>query len=265
VWSYPDLIPVRTFKDRWPGIVRVALSAGGDRIAVGSHAPSISVLEPQTGELLYTLDEADTAVLFTHEDVSVLLSLAESAVKVWDAESGDLVRSLPHAGVEHLTVASDGGLLASGDSRQVKVWTLKDGTLITTFSIPAAHALRTLALAPDGGSLITVAWELDASTGAKNTVLTYWDILEGSPMYSVTLSDLLLDQIAISPQGGYLVGGTSRCSLGPLGRRCAYLWNRGDPLTTATLYTPAVTSLAFAPQGELVIGSHDELYVWRIP
>jgi hypothetical protein len=26
-----------------------------------------------------------------------------------------------------------------------------------------------------------------------------------------------------------------------------------------------VTSLAFALQGELVIGSHDELYVWRIP
>lgn len=109
VWSYPDLIPVRTFKDRWPGIVRVALSAGGDRIAVGGHAPSISVLEPQTGELLYTLDEADTAVLFTHGGEPVLLSLAESAVKVWDAESGDLVRSLPHAGVEHLTVASDGG------------------------------------------------------------------------------------------------------------------------------------------------------------
>jgi WD40 repeat protein len=294
----PQLTPLLQVTTGWSGYP-VAISPSGDTIATygfnpQDFSPLIQLWSGQTGQSMSTLSpklptqtETWGVSALSFSPAGNWLAVAQqngagfnatpSVVPIWDTTTNTLVAQLPHPDqVVHLAFNRDGSRLATdtaeGSSMMVYVWDVASQTKIATLPItPVIHFNGTpMAFSPDGSAL---------AVGSPDGSLGLWDIASASPRYLVSLFNAdageVVSAVALSPDGSLIAaaGGMAFSGGGGLGgltgteQFTIYLLDAvtGQTLATLTGHKGLVNTLAFSPDGTLLISSGDvTLRFWGI-
>jgi WD40 repeat protein len=225
-WEGPD--PASPSALRF--LSRVALSADGALVAIGSSDSRVVVREAATGRVLHAFDGVPPR-LYGPADPREALNRAEYK-RVVGA----------------LAFAPDASLLAAGYGWQrmtvadydqlIRVWSLRDGREVATLKV--GNSVRALHFTRDGHALIAACNQPAIRAFSTAT----WEpvgppILAGDRIQSATLS----------PDEGRLAAGLRSGEL--------TVWERatGRPIGRAPAHSGAVTSVAFTPDGRIMATS----------
>jgi WD40 repeat protein len=166
VWAPRPGPAVVELKGHTEGILRVAFSPDGARVATGSYDKTVKVWDVKTGATLLDLKGFSSLVasLAFSPDGTRLVAGGDTPVKVWDAQTGTVLLELKgHPGdAAHVAFSPDGTRIVAGGSRK-------------------------------GGS--------DAGQG----VATVWDAATGTALYELGGHTIFLDSVAFTPDGFRIV------------------------------------------------------------
>ena len=242
VWSTQPVLLQRTFRES-SGVTSVAFSRGGEVIADGTGAGTVTLRSADTGRTLRTLaghDGAVQSVALSPDGRTLATANADDTVTVWNAVTGARERTLRgHTEIVYSVAFSpDGHTLASaGADDDVILWNATTGARERTLR---GHTdfVNGVAFSPDGRTL--------ASASSDESVIL-WDVASGHRLRTLTGATSAVESVAFSPDGRLLAAGGDD--------RNVILWNFrtgqrvGDPLSGAT---GSVLSLAFSPNGRLL-------------
>jgi RNA polymerase sigma factor (sigma-70 family) len=221
------------------GAWTIALSPGGDMLAVAQRDKNVRVLEVLTGRTLHDLAGPEARGLaFAPDGQSLAAAGAEGSVLVWDLATGKKrwqVKAQKFAQV--VVFAPDGKSVASvGGDGTIRLWDAATGKELRTIDDKVQDGPDTVAFSPDGSIL--------AAPGKEGGVI-YWDPATGKEIRRWQAASLRVNSISFSPDGRTLATGNVR------GSRIR-LWDAatGKPLLTVAEHNALIDTLSFSPDGK---------------
>lgn len=291
----------RTFVDLNEPIQAVAVSARGTMIALAPLDGPVRILDSVTGEEQHVLSDARNSRAVTFSDDGARLLTSGSAVQVWNVSTGE--RSFQSfAGVLAAWRPGSAQFVMLTRDSELQIVDAATGAVTTRAPFHGGHAIRALAVSPDGerlavtagdnveildietgqrvltlaghrGAVSSIAFSSNGArlvTGAADHFAVVWDSATGSPIQVLEGHEDEVMAVAISPDGGLVATGSKD--------EQARLWDIVSGRTIATLRGGAqtgrafmdgqgwVSSLAFSSDGDFVLtGSYDRVArLWRI-
>ncbi len=160
------------------GVVSLAFSPDGKRLATGSEDARITLLDPVSGKMIHSSigHASDVLALAFSPDGKRLASAShDRTVKVWDTASGkELLTLSGHAGPVHAVVFSpDGKSIATAiDDSHIRLWDATTGKALRTLERDKGEVLS-LAFSPDGKRL---------AAGSREGVVNQWGLASGKKL-----------------------------------------------------------------------------------
>ncbi len=272
-------------------VTALSASPDGELVAAGGGDGGVRIWDVQRGRLLMDLRGHEGAVLsaaFSPDGRMLATGSADQSVRLWDRYTGEEIDTFEghYSDVVTLSFSPDGYLLASGsDDQTVRVREVAGGMTVQTF----AHGgpVTQVVFAPDGRHLISAAADgrlrvfataggpmvqemrkhlsrvrglavspdgkLLASAGDDH-LLRVWDARTGRSMHALFGHLSGVAAVAFSPDGLAVASAgddqTVRLWEARSGR-ALMTWSGSGPLG----------SLAFLPDGRLVTGGQDGLFL----
>ena len=243
---------VATLKVETISILDVAISPGGDLLAVGTRDSYTMWMEGQDGhvrlwdvarreEVASLVGDAQivTSVAFS-PDGGLLASagVTDHTVKLWDVARREAVASLEGhtADVESVAFSPGGGLLASGGwDKTVRVWDVARREEVASLE-GHTETIYSVAFSPDGGLL---------ASGGRDRTVRVWDVAARREVAVLDRHTAKINMVAFSPDGALLAssGGFDRT---------VRLWDTATWNEVAVLTRPGAhfaLQLAFSPDG----------------
>jgi WD40 repeat protein len=196
IWDVHSLQVAQTLLGHTHGIVTVAFSPDGARLASASQDGTGRVWDTTTGKELFPLQghtSSVTGVAFSPDGSLIASGSWDGTVKVWDGQTGALLQS--HSGhntlVNCVAFSPDGARLASGSGEHaIKIWDVKTGQEVFTLRGHTSW-VWSLVFSPDGTRLA-------AANG--NGTLRIWDTRPWTPAAAIEREALgLLDSLFAMP------------------------------------------------------------------
>jgi WD40 repeat protein len=233
-----------------PGPARVTLSTDGKVLAAGSGR-EVTLWDPASGKRIRALAGHELpirAVAFTPDGRTLATAAGENRsgkttgeVKVWDVGTGERKRTLAVEGsdLNALAFSPDGRHLVAGGLRGLWVWDAATGD--SKHRVPTTAAVLAVAFTPDGGTLVT---------GAFDQQVRLWDAKTWAERKVLKGHRSEVRVVAFTPDGKTLATG----GVGEI-----ILWNADTGERVRSLKPEAtVWSMAFAADGKtLVVGVGD--------
>ena len=163
------------------GVVSLAFSPDGKRLATGSEDARITLVDPVSGKVLRSsIGHASTvlALAFSPDGKRLASASHDRTVKIWDTASGkELLTLTGHAGPVYAVVFSpDGKSVATAiDDSHIRLWNATTGAALRTLKKDKGEVLS-LAFSPDGKRLAAAS-----SEGFVNQ----WDLASGKKLTMV--------------------------------------------------------------------------------
>ena len=169
------------------GVVSLAFSPDGKRLATGSEDARITLLDPVSGKTIRSsIGHASTvlALAFSPDGKRLASASHDRTVKIWDTASGKELLTLTghaghagHAGPVYAVVFSpDGKNVATAiDDSHIRLWNATTGAALRTLEKDKGEVLS-LAFSPDGKRLAAAS-----SEGFVNQ----WDLASGKKLTMV--------------------------------------------------------------------------------
>jgi WD40 repeat protein/serine/threonine protein kinase len=287
--------PTNRNSDLRLGVLALAYSPDGSRLAGAGGDGAIGVYDAQTGGRLRLLDDGVVSVLslaWTPDGSRLAAGLAGHTFRLWDvdAESPPTGPGERHSGpVASIAVSPDGSLIATASLvGDVKLWTL-DAPHRLLHSLPAHQGgARAVAFSPDGsrlasagpdgavrlwnvatgesvaaiaahpGGVLCLAWPREGgwlASGGNDNQVRLWDPASGRMLHEFLGHSEGVRSIAASPDGKSLVSGSPEA--------VAKVWDPRSPSRPQTLQDPesipyggAVACVAITDDGRLVASGH---------
>ena len=239
--------------DTGTGVLAVAVSPDGHRLATGGDKELVRLWNADTGQPLGPPLTGHTgmvaSVAFSPDGHRLATASRDHTVRLWDADTGRPIGA-PLTGhtdqVTSVAFSPDGHRLASGSNdKTVRLWDADTGRPIGAPLTGHTDQVTSVAFSPDGHRL---------ASGSNDKTVRLWDADTGRPIGApLTGHTNQVRSVAFSPDGHRLASGGDDNSV--------RLWDAdtgqaiGNPMEG---HTDGVTSVAFSPDGHrLASGSID--------
>ena len=283
-WGYWDRLAhsdLLTLKGHTSGVIGVAFSPDGTRLATASYDHTVKVWDAATGQKTLTLNGhtgSVNSVSFSPDGTRLASASYDRTVRVWDAATGQKTLTLKgHTSeVNSVSFSLDGTRLASASRDQtVQMWdavtgqetlTLKghtgsvnsvsfnpDGTRLASASYDktakvwdAATGQETLTLKGHTDSVTSVVFSADGTrlaSASYDKTVKVWDPATGQETLTVKGHANWVDSVSFSPDGTWLASASSD--------QTVKVWNASTGQETHRLkgHSSEVRSVSFSPDG----------------
>lgn len=276
------------------GVLSVAFSADGQRIASGGEDRMLRVWDAEAAHPMYGISGHGGAVLSVAWSVdrrTIVSGSSDKTARVWDAATGKPMHTLSghECGVQAIAINPDGTTIATASCQTLRLWDARSGRLIATLPAPWHAPIASLAFNSDGGRVAAASaageikvWDartygggilmrIEADTDravvspdggriarhtAKTQTLEMRDVRDQKTIWTTAESDRF-NALTFSPDGGRIAAG--------LADGTVRFWDAATGRQTgeAAKLPAAVAWLAFAPDGtRLLLGFSDHLAIW---
>ena len=257
LWDANTGRELRKFSGHTEGVIGVAFSPDGTRIASGSGGRfgrwggwdyAVHLWDANTGSHLRTLNghrDRVNSLSFSPDGATLASGSYDDTARLWDVNTGSHLRTLDgHTDwIRDVSFSPDGTTIAtaSGDNT-VRLWDANTGRELR---ILKGHTtwVRSASFSPDGKTIVS---------GSYDDTARLWDANTGSELRTLKGHRAGAASVLFSPDGTIILSGSYDGT--------ARLWdaNTGSELHTLTGHTGAVVNVAFSPDGTTVAtGSWD--------
>lgn len=246
----------------------VAFSPDGNTI-VSCGGNNIHLWDLHTNQRLKTLighTESVNSVVFSPDGNTIVSASKDRTIRLWNVNTRKHLKTLiGHTdSVSRVVFSSDGETIASaGDDRTIRLWNANTGELIKTFTGHVEN-VNTVAFSPDGktiasgsGRLVYLGGREDAGTCVGQEI-RLWNAHTGELIKTLIGHTSVVNSVVFSPDGSTIASGSGHW-MGYEGTVSAgeevRLWNAytGELLKTLTGHKDVVSSVAFSPDGNLIV------------
>ncbi|MFN0217004.1 MAG: WD40 repeat domain-containing protein, partial [Saprospiraceae bacterium] len=174
----PLLPRVSNLEGHADGVLSVAFSPDGKKLATGSEDNTAKIWDLESGKALTTLEGHTFGVLsvaFSPDGKILATGSGDKTAKIWDLESGKALTTLEShtEAVSSVAFSPDGKRLATGShDKTAKIWDLESGKALTTLQ-GHSYAVLSVAFSPDGKKL---------ATGSVDNTAKIWDLESGKAL-----------------------------------------------------------------------------------
>ena len=237
-WDFASGEAIREF-DRGSNIEDFTYTADGSAILLASQVGELTLLDAQTGGVIYEVYEdlgTSAGPLFS-VDISpdgtrVIGNFSNVGVLIWDLATGELLHDFRYEGgiLAAAFHPQDGTVLTSGQG--IKTIDPQTGEVLRA-NTSQSSAIFHLAITPDGRRAVTTA--LDGT-------VRLWDLEDGQVVRQYPAPKALLFEVALSPNGQTLLVGSTDGT--------ATLWDveTGEEIRRLVDDQP-IMAVAFSPDG----------------
>ena len=253
----------------------VAFSPDGNTI-VSCGGNNIHLWDSGTNQFLKTLighTESVNRVVFSPDGETIVSVSDDGTIRLWNVHTRKHLKTLmAHAdSVNSVVFSSDGETIASaGNDRTIRLWNANTGELLKTLTGHIEN-VNTVAFSPDGktiasgsGKLVYLGGREDSGTCVGQEI-RLWNANTGELIKTLIGHTSVVNSVVFSPDGntiasgsGHLMGYEGVASAGEEVR----LWNAhtGELIKTLTEHKEVVSSVAFSPDGNLIVSG--DWYDW---
>ena len=253
----------------------VAFSPDGNTI-VSCGGDNIHLWNSGTNQFLITLighTESVNSVVFSPDGKTIVSVSDDGTIRLWHVNTRKPLKTLmAHAdSVNSVVFSSDGETIASaGNDRTIRLWNANTGELLKTLTGHIEN-VNTVAFSPDGktiasgsGRLVYLGGREDSGTCVGQEI-RLWHVHTGELIKTLIGHTSVVNSVVFSPDGntiasgsGHLMGYEGKASAGEEVR----LWNAhtGELIKTLTGHKEVVSSVAFSPDGNLIVSG--DWYDW---
>ena len=256
-WDISSGKLVKTFEsDRYLGTAEIAFNPTNDIIAMTNNDNTISLWNPETGELMKLLTGHKHHVIslaFSPDGKTIVSGSVDKTVRLWDTETFEEKRVLQ--GHEHyvLSVAfsPDGNTIVSASSdKTARLWNAETGVEMHVLE-GHVSGVTSVAFSPDGTIIAS----------ADNTDEIYlWDAATGGHIRTVYVELPGTKCVDISPDSKVLAVGTLAGAIQLIDI------DTGELLHRFTGHLKPVAEIKFTPDGNKLVSLDNDriMYVWDV-
>ncbi|RKU23919.1 hypothetical protein C6499_17600 [Candidatus Poribacteria bacterium] len=253
----------------------VAFSPDGNTI-VSCGGNNIHLWDSHTNQLLKTLighTESVNSVVFSPDGNTIASASDDGTICLWNVRTRKRLKTLmAHAdSVNSVVFNSDGETIASaGNDRTVRLWNANTGELIKTLTGHVEN-VNTVAFSSDGetiasgsGKLVYLGGREDSGTCVGQEI-RLWNTNTGELIKTLIGHTSVVNSVVFSSDGNTIASGSGHW-MGYEGKASAgeevRLWNAntGELIKTLTGHKDVVSSVAFSPDGNLIVSG--DWYDW---
>ena len=253
----------------------VAFSPDGNTI-VSCGGNNIHLWDSQTNQRLKTLigyTEPVNSVVFSPDGNTIVSASDDGTIRLWNVNTREHLKTLmAHAdSVNSVVFSSDGETIASSSNdRTIRLWNANTGELIKTLKGHIEN-VNTVAFSPDGKTIASGSGRLvyfgrgEDSGTCVGQEIRLWNANTGELIKTLIGHTSVVNSVVFSPDGNTIASGSGHW-MGYEGKASAgeevRLWNAntGELIRTLTGHEDVVSSVAFSPDGNLIVSG--DWYDW---
>jgi len=236
----------------------VIFAEDGKSIISGWNDGKIRAFKPQSGALLYVINDAHrdgVTVLAATRDCQALISGGvDGQIRVWSlGRTQKLVATMKEhrARINAINLNTENTLLASAsDDGSCIVWNLTRYT--RSVAVFASTQFKSVAFHPDSSQIIS---------GGTDRKLTYWDVADGNPIRTIEGIPGSINTLAVAASGDFFMSGNNEKQVN------FWHYDNGDVLFTGSGHSGAVSSVAISPDQRTIVSVGEEggIFIWNVP
>ena len=256
-------------------IESLAFSPDGNTI-VSCGGNNIHLWDSHTNQLLKTLighTKSVNSVVFSPDGNTIASASDDGTIRLWNVNTRKPLKTLmAHAdSVNSVVFSSDGETIASaGNDRTIRLWNANTGELLKTLTGHVEN-VNTVAFSSDGNTIASGSGRLVYLGGGEDSgtcvgqEIRLWNAHTGEHIKTLRGHTSVVNSVVFSPNGntiasgsGHLMGYEGKASAGEEVR----LWkaHTGELIKTLTEHKEVVSSVAFSPDGNLIVSG--DWYDW---
>ena len=264
------------FRGKDIGSIRsVAFSPDGNTI-VSCGGNNVHLWDSDTNQLLETLIEhtdSVNSVVFSQDGETIASASDDRTIRLWNVNTREHIKTLMgHADSVRCVVFSwDGETIASSSNdRTVRLWNANTGEPIKTLTGHVEN-VNTVAFSPDGNTIASGSGQLLYLGGGEDSgtcvgqEIRLWNANTGELIKTLIGHTSVVNSVVFSPDGNTIASGSGhwwgyegKASTGE--EVCLWNTNTGELIKTLTGHKDVVSSVAFSPDGNLIVSG--DWYDW---